>query len=131
MIKTHQKNLRVSLFKSGVFLLLFFLWNVSFAQEKVLNECEEAIILAPDTFTPNDDDENDVLYAKSNAVSTIYFGIYDRWGHLVFGTNDLRKGWDGVYKDMKAEPGVFVWYVKGKCYNGKEFFKKGNVTLIR
>jgi hypothetical protein len=49
----------------------------------------------------------------------------------MFETTDLKNGWNGNYKGMKADPAVFAWYVKGKCYNGKEFFKKGNVTLIR
>ena len=95
------------------------------------NECEADDIFVPNTFTPNGDGENDVLYARSNVVSTIYFAVYNRWGELMFETTDLKKGWDGVYKGMKADPAVFAWYVKGKCFNGKEFFKKGNVTLIR
>lgn len=97
----------------------------------VSNECEQANIFVPNTFTPNGDGQNDVLYARSNVVTTIYFAVYNRWGELMFETTDLKKGWDGVYKGMKADPAVFAWYVKGKCYNGKEFFKKGNVTLIR
>ncbi|HRG53981.1 MAG TPA: PKD domain-containing protein, partial [Bacteroidia bacterium] len=95
------------------------------------NDCETDDIFVPNTFTPNEDGQNDVLYARSNVVSSIYFAVYDRWGELMFETTDLKKGWDGVYKGMKADPAVFAWYVKGKCYNGKEFFKKGNVTLIR
>jgi gliding motility-associated-like protein len=95
------------------------------------NECEAEDIFVPNTFTPNEDGENDILYARSNVVSTIYFAVYNRWGELMFETTDLKNGWNGNYKGMKADPAVFAWYVKGKCYNGKEFFKKGNVTLIR
>lgn len=95
------------------------------------NECEAEDIFVPNTFTPNGDGQNDILYARSNVVSSIYFAVYNRWGELMFETTDLKKGWDGVYKGMKADPAVFAWYVKGKCYNGREFFKKGNVTLIR
>ncbi|HET6225519.1 MAG TPA: PKD domain-containing protein, partial [Bacteroidia bacterium] len=97
----------------------------------VSDECEESNVFVPNTFTPNGDGQNDILYARSNVVSTIYFAVYNRWGQLVFETTDLKKGWDGNYKGMKADPAVFAWYVKGKCFNGKEFFKKGNVTLIR
>lgn len=97
----------------------------------ITNECEADDIFVPNTFTPNGDGENDILYARSNVISTIYFAVYNRWGELMFETTDLKKGWDGNYKAMKADPAVFAWYVKGKCFNGKEFFKKGNVTLIR
>lgn len=95
------------------------------------NDCDDDDVFVPNTFTPNGDGQNDVLYARSNHLTTAYFAVYNRWGELVFETTDLDKGWDGVYKGMKADPAVFAWYVKGKCFNGKEFFKKGNVTLIR
>lgn len=97
----------------------------------VPNECEDNDVFVPNTFTPNGDGENDILYVRSNNLTSLYFAVYNRWGELVFETTDLDKGWDGMYKGMKADPAVFAWYVKGKCFNGKEFFKKGNVTLIR
>lgn len=97
----------------------------------ISNECGDESVFIPNTFTPNGDGKNDVLYARSNNLTSAYFAVYNRWGELVFETTDFHKGWDGVYKGMKADPAVFAWYVKGKCLNGKEFFKKGNVTLIR
>jgi len=50
---------------------------------------------------------------------------------MVFETTDINKGWDGTYNSMKADPGVFGYYLKVKCNNGEETFRKGNVTLIR
>jgi hypothetical protein len=49
----------------------------------------------------------------------------------VFETKDIHKGWDGTYKEMKADPAVFAWYLTAKCYNGSEIKKQGNTTLIR
>jgi hypothetical protein len=43
----------------------------------------------------------------------------------------MKTGWDGNYKGKPADVGVFGYYVKVKCNNGKETFKKGNITLIR
>jgi gliding motility-associated-like protein len=57
--------------------------------------------------------------------------VFDRWGELVFSSNDPKIGWDGTYKGKAADPGVFVYYLKVVCYNKEEFFKKGNITLIR
>ena len=97
----------------------------------VSNECEEDNVFVPNTFTPNGDGQNDVLFVRTNNLTSFYFAVYTRWGELVFETIQADKGWDGTYKGIKADPAVFAWYVKGKCYNGNEFFKKGNVTLIR
>lgn len=97
----------------------------------ISNECDDESVFVPNTFTPNGDGQNDILFARSNNLTSAYFAVYNRWGELVFETTDFHKGWDGIYKGMKADPAVFAWYVKGKCLNGKELFKKGNVTLIR
>lgn len=97
----------------------------------ISNECGDETVFVPNTFTPNGDGKNDILFARSNNLKNAYFAVYNRWGELVFETTDFHKGWDGVYKNMKADPAVFAWYVKGICLNGNAFFKKGNVTLIR
>lgn len=93
--------------------------------------CEEPRIFIPNAFTPNGDGDNDVLYVRSNYEIEMFFTVYDRWGEKVFETQDKNVGWDGVYKGMKADPGVFVYYLEVTCPDDQKFFKKGNVTLIR
>jgi gliding motility-associated-like protein len=93
--------------------------------------CLDNDAFVPNTFTPNGDGENDIFRVKGIKVTEIYFAVYNRWGEKVFETNDLNKGWDGTYKGKPADVGVFGWYLKVKCINEEETFKKGNVTLIR
>lgn len=93
--------------------------------------CESDDVYVPNTFTPNNDGQNDILYARCNKSTEIYFAVYNRWGELVFETKDKNVGWDGNYKGRPADVGVFGYYVRFKCFNGEESFKKGNVTLIR
>lgn len=93
--------------------------------------CEEEDVFVPNTFTPNGDGHNDILYVRSNSLTNLYFAVYNRWGQLVFETTDINIGWDGIYKGMKADPAVFAWYLRGECYNKNKFKKQGNVTLIR
>ena len=93
-------------------------------------KCTLDDIFVPNTFTPNGDGRNDVLYVRSISIATLYFAVYDRWGELVFETDDIKKGWDGMYKGKPANPDVFAWYLTAKCYSGDEIKKKGNVTLI-
>lgn len=93
--------------------------------------CIDTDAFIPNTFTPNDDGENDVFRVKGLKLDEVYLTIYNRWGEKVFETNDLTKGWDGKYKGKQADVGVFGWYLKVKCVNGEETFKKGNVTLVR
>jgi gliding motility-associated-like protein len=95
------------------------------------NTCNPVDVFVPNTFTPNNDGKNDMLYVRGNNFSELYFAVYNRWGQLVFETTDKTKGWNGVYNSLETDPVVFAWYLKVKCYNGNQIEKKGNVTLIR
>ena len=97
----------------------------------ISNKCPPESVFVPNTFTPNEDGKNDKLFVRGTNISDLYFAVYNRWGQLVFETNDINKGWDGIYNGMKADPAVFAWYLKAKCYSGQEIKRKGNTTLIR
>jgi gliding motility-associated-like protein len=94
------------------------------------NGCNESTVFVPNTFTPNGDGKNDVLYARSNFVTDIHFVVADRWGQIVFETYDINKGWDGIFNGKPCNPDVFGYYITFKCNDGKQSFRKGNVTLI-
>lgn len=93
--------------------------------------CDEPNIFIPNAFTPNNDGENDMLFLRGNNILEIDLKVYDRWGELVFESNDQSKGWDGEYKGVSLDPAVFVYHLKVRCENNLSYFKKGNVTLIR
>jgi gliding motility-associated-like protein len=95
------------------------------------NICDEPDIFIPNTFTPNGDGNNDIFNVRGNNIEVSYLAVYNRWGEKIFDSNDKKTGWDGTYKNKPAKPDVFAYYVKIKCFNGKEYFKKGNITLIR
>jgi len=99
--------------------------------------CDEGNIFIPNTFSPNGDGQNDVFYVRGQGMQTIrLFRIFNRWGQLVFertgvNTNDPTKGWDGIYKGVKLNPDVFVYYVEVICDKGAVNLLKGNITLLR
>lgn len=93
--------------------------------------CIDKDAYVPNTFTPNNDGQNDIFIPRGLKIEEVYFAVYNRWGEMVFETTDKTKGWDGTYKGKAMDVGVFGWYLKVKCFNGEETFRKGNVTLIR
>ena len=93
--------------------------------------CNERDIYIPNAFTPDGNGHNDILYVRGRGITEMYFTVYDRWGEMVYETNDLTKGWDGTFKGKPCDPDVFVYYIKVTCFNGETYFKKGNITLIR
>lgn len=91
-----------------------------------------ASIFVPTAFTPNGDGLNDRARPICVGIKKInYFTIYNRWGQIVFTTNQDRQGWDGVYMGIPQGSAVFVWVVSAEDYNGLQYFDKGTVTLIR
>jgi gliding motility-associated-like protein len=97
----------------------------------VLTLCEEPYVFVPTGFTPNGDGKNDTFKVIGNNLDEVYIAVYNRWGEKVFESNDPTVGWDGTYKGKLLPPDAYGFYVQVKCFGGLEFFKKGNVTLLR
>jgi len=96
----------------------------------VTSDCADDIFI-PNIFSPNNDGNNDVLYVRSHNLKDMKFCIYNRWGEMVFESKDINKGWDGRYKKGECNTGVYVYYLTGTLKDGKQVFKKGDVTLFR
>ena len=98
---------------------------------KKIDGCECSLFM-PTGFTPNRDGKNESMKPFSNCPVTGRFSIYNRWGQLVYQTNDLQKGWDGVYNSIQQATGVYVYQVSYKyTFRPGEFVKKGTFVLIR
>lgn len=85
----------------------------------------------PQAFSPNGDDNNDILFVKGFGITTMKFVIYNRYGEVVFETTDQNIGWDGTFKNRDENPGVFVWVLEYTVLTGKGGLMSGNTTLVR
>ncbi len=86
----------------------------------------------PNAFSPNGDGQNDIFRAIPVGISnTTYFRIFNRFGELMFETNQWLKGWDGTYKGKPQPSGSYVWIVKGTSKDNKTVEMKGTVMLVR
>ncbi len=72
-----------------------------------------------------------LFYPTNIGVASYKLEVYDKWGVLVFETNDVNQGWNGYVDGIPAKQGVYVWRAKGKYTNGRVFNLGGDVTLIR
>jgi gliding motility-associated-like protein len=90
------------------------------------------IIDIANAFSPNKDGQNDIIFVKGYGIEEIEFRIYNRWGQLIFESNDINVGWDGTFKGVPQEAEVYVYTLKAKFKNGVETdLRKGNITLLR
>jgi len=93
-------------------------------------------LFAPNAFTPDNNDLiNDTWFPQGFGIDSSSFEmyIYNRWGDLIFETNDINKGWDGRANNGRkiAPQGVYVWLVLTKDLTGYPHEHIGRVTLIR
>src|SRR5207342_761602 len=66
----------------------------------------------PTAFTPNGDGRNDVIYVDGWGIRKLnYFRIYNRWGQMLFESNDINVGWDGTFKGVPQNMETYVYEV--------------------
>ncbi len=94
-------------------------------------QCDEPYIFIPRAFSPNNDGKNDIIYVRGDYLTEVEFVIFNRWGEQVFSTKDKTVGWDGKHRGEPVCPDVYGYYVKGVCQKGEQFFKKGNITVLK
>jgi gliding motility-associated-like protein len=88
----------------------------------------------PNAFTPNGDGKNDVFKIYGTLPENIIkfnFQIFDRWGQMIFTTNDIEQGWDGKSKGQYCPPGIYVWEIFYETSKKTRVTNKGTVMLIR
>ncbi|MBS1686069.1 MAG: gliding motility-associated C-terminal domain-containing protein [Bacteroidetes bacterium] len=90
------------------------------------------LLLIPNAFSPNNDQLNDIFKPLNKNLTKIAFQIFDRWGEKVFETDGVGEGWDGTYKNVKQDIGVYVWKIQYQLEGSSTMrSESGNVTLVR
>lgn len=87
-------------------------------------------IFFPDVFTPNGDGINDAFRPQSNNVLEFSLDIFDRWGSLIYSTNDITLLWDGTFKGRLVPLGDYTYMANFYAKNAKFYNKIGTVSVI-
>ena len=90
------------------------------------------IFYVPTAFTPDGNEYNNVFKPILTSIVAEYnLQIYNRWGELIFESNDKEVGWDGSYNGRMTQNGTYNWVIKIKTDGTQTHVKRGSVTLIR
>lgn len=87
-------------------------------------------VYIPNTFSPNGDGNNDVFFIYGQDIRTVDLKIFNRWGELVFESDNQFNGWDGTYKSVLQNPAVFTYVANITFLNNKKIQRKGSITLL-
>jgi gliding motility-associated-like protein len=143
----------------GVYTVQLIAYNQGICPDTAFQQIrinDELVVYVPNTFTPNDDNMNDLFVpvVTSNWELAEYdFKIYDRWGEVVFQSDQRGEGWDGIagrpwpgtigteYPDnikigdpygQRPVIGTYVWTLKVRLMNSTEKKEyRGHVNLVK
>lgn len=96
-------------------------------------ECAAGIHV-PTAFSPNgigNEANNGYSIIVGYDVASFTFGVYDRWGNLMFQSSNANFVWDGTYKGLDCSSGVYAYLIDVLYSDGRKETRSGNITLIR
>jgi gliding motility-associated-like protein len=90
------------------------------------------IVIFPKAFTPNNDDRNEVFMpVKDQYVTEFEMQIFNRWGELIFSSQDIENGWDGTFKGAPLPNGIYAFSIRIIDNLGRKSKNNGSLLLLR
>lgn len=91
-----------------------------------VNQCNETVFV-PNAFTPDGDEFNQTFKPVLTGIDVHNYQmiIFNRWGELIFETNNPEVGWDGTYGGEIVQDGIYTWSLQYKLPN-----EDGNTRLV-
>ncbi len=135
-----------------VLIITMFLYNIMHSQNvdtyrvvAIQNQNENIIsisntigvekpltLYAPNAFSPDGDGVNDHFQIRGQGVEDYNLEIYNRWGQMVFQSENINTRWNGEYRGKQVPIGTYVYQVKSISVSGNEVMvKDGFVALVR
>jgi len=99
-----------------------------------VRDCSEhdPLVIVPNAFSPNNDGVNDgfgIVYMDYFMLDALR--VFNRWGEMIFETNDPTAMWDGTVGGREQPMGSYTFVVNGANEKGEAVVMSGNVALVR
>jgi gliding motility-associated-like protein len=99
-------------------------------------------IVFPNAFTPDPnfssggkydltDYTNHVFFPYATGITEFKMMIFNRWGELIFESDDINTGWDGYYRGELCQQDVYVYKASATFMDGRKVDKVGDIMLLR
>lgn len=105
-------------------------YDSAFTTISTIGQCCQ--VACPNAFSPNHDGRNDRYHVVTYGnMKTFELMIYNRWGQLIYLSDDQHGSWDGTFNGIPCEIGTYFYLLKATCLTGHSTEQKGDITLIR
>ena len=88
-------------------------------------------VFIPNVFSPNNDGYNDYLVVYGPRLFNYKIEIFDRWGKIIFRTDEQKESWDGKLNGNDLAPQTFIYIINGETVLGEKIKRTGNVTIVK
>jgi len=95
-----------------------------------VNVVPRSEIFVPNSFTPNSDWHNELFVIHAKNIILFSLKIFDRWGNLLFKSDDVDKYWDGFYLGKKVEQNKYMYQIDIVGEDNIPFSKSGIINVI-
>ncbi|MFT7102613.1 MAG: gliding motility-associated-like protein, partial [Bacteroidia bacterium] len=85
----------------------------------------------PSAFTPDEDDKNEQFSGAGMGIVDYRMRIYNRWGEMIFESNEYDYHWDGTHRGKQVQKGVYIYRFDLLDVLGEPHIYRGSVTLFR
>ena len=101
--------------------------------DSVVVEGNELTLFAPNTFTPDGDGINDRFRPIGEHIGNLSLLVFDRWGELVYTSNDPSVSWDGTFNGSAVPTGVYAYSIEYRniCSGTGRIRQFGHVLVLR
>jgi gliding motility-associated-like protein len=100
---------------------------------EVVDKCEPHLFV-PDIFTPNKDGHNDTFRIFGRYFTDLEVKVYNRWGEVIFASDNIDQEWDGTYRNAQVPPGIYAYKITYKSLYFPEResqVKRGAIAVFR
>ncbi|MBL3657489.1 T9SS type B sorting domain-containing protein [Fulvivirga sediminis] len=88
-------------------------------------------IYFPNAFTPDQNGNNDTFRIHGKYITSFSLMIYNRWGELIFATDNMEESWDGTYNGKILPLGTYALVAEMTDMAGRNIKKTGTIMLLR
>lgn len=119
---------------AGTYYITLVAWDAKGCVDtitKPITILEEFYIYIPNAFIPDQDRINNFFSGSFIGVKWIKMEIFNRWGELIYFSEDQNFKWDGTYQGKRVPDGVYTWKLTYKPNRSMEELMTGHVNVLR
>jgi gliding motility-associated-like protein len=105
--------------------------NMPIIYSNIVEVIQPQQLYFPDAFTPDGNGLNDTFEPKGIFITSFEMMIYNRWGEVLYTTDNIEQGWNGTFRNEAAPAGTYIYHIKTKDFLDRNYKKQGSFTLIR